>query len=470
MRSLRDRLLHVPPPRSASADANRAPDAARDATKLEALRAQMDAMLAHPPARARQGRDVESRVPHGGGRAAASLAFTTEETDEGPVHVRRTVYGATHRVGATEMAPFARASSELLSLLALDPALADLAPSGALFFDTETTGLSGGTGTVAFLIGLAFLEGDDVVVEQYFLEELGDERPMLARVRDRVRDATMLISYNGKSFDAPLLRTRFMMARLEAFPERPHLDLLHVARRVHKEVIPHAERTRRALRLCDLERDVLGLERVGDVAGAEVSACYMHFLRSGDEEVLRAVVDHNAWDVLSMVALAGLYGEPLEDTRLRAGDLPGVARTLQKAGDLTLAASFAGAAVSRANDTSDRAAALYARAEVQRARGDRASALLDLEALAEDVDVPAVRLRLAQLYEHHVRDYEAALRAVERGTGERESAAERRAARLMKKQARVLAPAAPKTPRARARAHAPAAQGDLDTLLLRGKK
>jgi len=252
------------------------------------------------------------------------LPFVTSESDRGPLHVRRLELGASHRIGNAPVFAARHADARLLSLLALDPVLASCDPEKALYLDTETTGLSQGSGTVAFLVGLAYFHGDKLVVEQLLVRNLGEEAPMLERLLERVRDASVVVTFNGKAFDVPLLRTRLVMARLEAMPEVPHLDLLHVARRLHKA---------RGIdcRLVGLEREVLGFERVDDTPGGEVSACYLHFLRTGQTRPLLGVVEHNAWDVETMVALVGLYGEPLDSSRLSADDLAGVSLTLKRA-------------------------------------------------------------------------------------------------------------------------------------------
>jgi hypothetical protein len=311
------------------------------------------------------------------------------------------------------------ASAELLALLALDPSLATCNPRGALYLDTETTGLAGGTGTVAFLVGLAFFEGDALFVEQILVRALGEEAPMLARVADRIRHASMLVTFNGKSFDLPLLRTRFVLARIGAVPEPPHLDLLHVARRLHKA---------RGIecRLTGIERHVLGFERVGDVPSGEVSGHYLHFLRTGHAGALLGVVEHNAWDVVAMAALVGLYGEPLVSTELHADDLVGVARTLRRAGELEQASGVADVAVARGGGVES----LRARAEIAKARGERARALADFESLAAAVDDPRARLELAKLYEHFVKEPARALAVIEGGVAERTEQTHKRKARL----------------------------------------
>ncbi len=373
------------------------------------------------------------------------LPFVTSETPLGPLHLRVQRLSAAHRTGHAPVGSAREASPEVLALLALDPALAGCDPAGALFLDTETTGLAGGTGTVAFLVGLAWWdrreiageapsgapsgEGATLVLEQILVRALGEEAPMLERVRERIAAASMLVTFNGKSFDLPLLRTRFVMASMTAPSEPPHLDLLHVARRVHKE------RTRRsagACRLTALERDILGFERIDDVPGGEVSARYLHFLRTGDASALLGVIEHNAWDVVAMAALMGLYGEPLiGQSRLAAEDLAGLARTLRRAGALDRAMEAAESAVERSAGASHEP--LRARADIAKARGDRVRALTDFEALASAVDDASVRLELAKIYEHWVGAPAQALAWTARGTGESSERAEKRTLRLARK-------------------------------------
>jgi len=331
-------------------------------------------------------------------------------------------------MGRTPIAGGRDASPELLALLALDPGLTACDPARALYLDTETTGLAGGTGTVAFLVGLARWDGGSertLVLEQLLVRALGEEGPVLDQVRQRIEGASMLVTFNGKSFDMPLLRTRFVMARQPAPVEPPHLDLLHVARRVH------GRRPGEGCRLGALERDILGFERVDDVPSSEVSARYMHFIRTGDAGALLGVIEHNAWDVVAMVALVGLYGE-MEHEALAATDLAGVARTLRRAGSLDRAMAVAEAAVERGATPET----LRARADIAKARGERHRALADLEAIAATVDDPSVRLELAKLCEHWLRAPARALGWVEQGTGESAERLRRRADRLARKAAR----------------------------------
>ncbi|HRI72158.1 MAG TPA: ribonuclease H-like domain-containing protein [Polyangium sp.] len=353
---------------------------------------------------------------------ATELPFYLERTDVGPLYVRREKAVPAARVGRVPLVSARDADPAMLSLLALDPALATCDVRKALFLDTETTGLQGGTGTVPFLLGMAFYDANHggFVLEQALLRRLGEEAPILELATRRLEEASMIITYNGKSFDMPLLRTRFIMNRLPVPADKPHLDLVHVARRIHGQRLKN--RT-----LVNIENEVLGRERVGDVAGADVVACYMHYLRTGDDSALSGVVEHNAADVLSMVALVGLYGEPLGS--LGGADLAGVAKTLRRAGQLERAAEMADAALDKGGGSIAR----RARGDIAKARGDKARALLDYEVLATEVDDPSVRLELAKLYEHHVKAFTSALALVEQGTGETNLDLEKRKARLARK-------------------------------------
>lgn len=354
------------------------------------------------------------------------LPFLTEETPFGTRHRRVMHLPASHRVGRLPTHAAKVADANLLALFALDPAIVGKHPERALYLDTETTGLSGGAGTVAFLVGLAYWREGSFVLEQLLVRNLGEELPMLMRVKELVAEADWLVTFNGKSFDMPLLRARFTMARVEAPREPAHLDLLHVARRLHRA-------RGFECKLTTLEREVLGFLRTDDIPSGEVSACYLHFLRTGDARGLLSVIEHNAMDVVGMAALVGLYGEELASTQLSAHDLVGVARTLHRAKKFDTAFVMADRAVEEGAGVEG----LRVRAELAKARGDKMRALRDFESLAAQVDCPRTRLELAKLYEHHVKEPARALSMVERGTTEKPAASERRSRRLSGKVART---------------------------------
>jgi uncharacterized protein len=384
---------------------------------LDALRGKMEEILgrAPPPSPARAD------------PSATALPFV-QKPERGELHIRRERLEPSRHVGRMPLSAAASADPAMLALLGLDPTLGACDFRRALYLDTETTGLGGGAGILAFLIGLAWFDDEGrLAFEQLLLTRPADEPAMLELVSERLERASVLVTYNGKAFDAPLIAGRFVMNHLPPPARLPHFDLLHVARRLHKPRLG-------ACRLVGLESDVLGFVRGDDIAGADVAPRYAHFLRTGDESALSAVVEHNALDVLSMVALVGLYGEPLGV--LHDADLVGLARTLKRAGALEQAARAANMAVERGAG----APARRARGAIAKALGDRARALSDFEALAREVDDPAVRLELAKLYEHHVRAPARALEVVRQGTGERAARAEKRRARLERKIARAKAP------------------------------
>jgi uncharacterized protein YprB with RNaseH-like and TPR domain len=168
-----------------------------------------------------------------------------------------------------------------------------------LFFDLETTGLSGGAGTQAFLVGCGWFDAEGgFITRQYLLSHYADERPVLHTFAGDLAAAGALVSFNGKSFDAPMLETRYLFHRLEwRGSHLPHLDVLHPARRFWG-----AERTD-GCSLGALERAVLGAGRVGDIPGIEIPARYFQFVRTGDPRPLAAVLDHNRLDLMSLAAL-----------------------------------------------------------------------------------------------------------------------------------------------------------------------
>jgi uncharacterized protein YprB with RNaseH-like and TPR domain len=164
-----------------------------------------------------------------------------------------------------------------------------------MFFDLETTGLNGGAGTHVFLIGCGWFDDDRFLTRQFVMTRFSDERPMLQAVARDFDRAGALVSFNGKSFDAPVLETRYLFHRLEWFGgETPHIDVLHPARQFWK---------RDDCSLGALERQLVGHRRIGDVAGFEVPARYFQFIRTGDARPLAAVLEHNRLDLLSLAAL-----------------------------------------------------------------------------------------------------------------------------------------------------------------------
>ena len=170
-------------------------------------------------------------------------------------------------------------------------------PQRWLFLDTETTGLSGGSGTYAFLVGIAWWDAAGLEVEQFFMRDHSEEHSVLFELRERMIKRPILVTFNGKSFDWPLLETRFRMTRsIPPHPPLVHIDLLHPARQLWRLRVGNA-------RLSQLEEHVLGWRREGDVFSELIPQIYFDFLRDGSAEPLVPVIRHNQMDLRGLAAL-----------------------------------------------------------------------------------------------------------------------------------------------------------------------
>ena len=270
---------------------------------LVALRERIAAITARPRGSnlepSPSGRRLAFPSPSGGGQGGGAARLpsncTEEATPFGPVAVRREWFAddGSQDVGA------------LSTCLGLSPD--EL--RRPLFLDTETTGLSGGTGTVAFLVGLAWRDGDGLALAQYFLCDFDQEKALLWAVGQCISQAGVLVSYNGRSFDWPLLQTRLVLRRA-VWASPPHLDLLTLARRIFRPRLPDCA-------LQTIEQSVLELHRADDLPGSLIPSRYFAWLRQGDSRVLDPVFVHNQQDVLSMALLLARFEALLGDS----GDL-----------------------------------------------------------------------------------------------------------------------------------------------------
>ena len=173
-----------------------------------------------------------------------------------------------------------------------------------VFIDLETTGLSGGAGTVAFLVGCGFFDLGAFQVRQFLLTSYASERALLWAVAEFFKDADLIVTYNGKSFDVPVMETRWLFHRLQMpLDGVPHFDMVHPARRLWRPRAAATEMDEGGCRLGTLERTLFEVNRVGDVGGFEVPARFFRFLRSGDPRPLEAVLEHNRFDLVSLAAV-----------------------------------------------------------------------------------------------------------------------------------------------------------------------
>ena len=203
-------------------------------------------------------------------------------------------------------------------------------PDEWLFLDTETTGLSGGSGTYPFLVGIAWWEGGGLEIEQLFMREYSEERSLLFALRERIAEHPVLVTFNGKSFDWPLLETRYRMSRKISAPTpRAHLDFLHPARNLWRLRLG-------SVRLSELERHVLGWDRGADLLSGLIPQIYFDYLRGGPPERLVPVLNHNQLDLRGLAALSSRILSLLSDVENLGQDgleLFGVSRICEKRGE-----------------------------------------------------------------------------------------------------------------------------------------
>jgi uncharacterized protein YprB with RNaseH-like and TPR domain len=262
----------------------------------------------HLPAQPRpQGKTIEELIS---GEVA--------NTSYGCFFVHREAYPLDHRHGSHTLADLLAHPLYGPALLAHDERLAEIALQRVAFIDTETTGLAGGTGTYAFLVGVGLFDEEGFTVHQFFMRDYDEEPAQLYALGQLLKGVEAVVSFNGKAFDLPLLETRFIMARQPPhLLGSPHLDLLPVARRFWKHRLESCA-------LSSLEAEVLGVRRTqDDVPGWLIPSLYMDYARSGDARDMPRIFYHNAQDILSLVTLTARLCDLLAAPLPSAGDPSG---------------------------------------------------------------------------------------------------------------------------------------------------
>jgi uncharacterized protein YprB with RNaseH-like and TPR domain len=266
-----------------------------------------------------------------------------------------------------------------------------------VYIDTETTGLSGGSGTLAFLIGIAVIGDDDIALTQFLLTGFGAEAAMLSAFAETLSGDDRLVSYNGKSYDLPLLLTRFRMQALSHPLEGlPHLDLLHPVRRLFGSRWSNC-------RLQTLERNLLGFRRVDDLPGSEAPAAWFDYVRAGHADRLVRVVDHNRQDIISLAVAHCVLARVIDQPRTCDMDLAALARWLAEH-DETAARNLLEAHANRLCTDGRRLLGGF-----YRRTGDWTRAVATWEQLAASGCTDS-RERLAKYHEHISKDLHAARR------------------------------------------------------------
>lgn len=326
------------------------------------------------------------------------------ETPAGPGYVIESVYDGGYCHGEVSVVRARALPLERLARQVRDERLAALRPEELCFIDTETTGL-GGAGAMVFLCGVARFEGARLVLRQYLLPGPEYEGALLGGLEAELESAGGLVSYNGKAFDIPALETRYVLARQRPrLRELPHLDLLHPNRRLFRGAfVSH--------RLAAVERELLGFERGEDCPSAEVPERYREFALTGDPTHIQPVLRHNAWDVLSLVALAARLGATCDDP-----DQPlQAARAADYAGEWAEAAARYEAALAGGLPRALRLEALEKAARAHARAGEFGRAAACWEALLGEPRARRVApfVELAKLREWRLGDRAGALRLME---------------------------------------------------------
>ncbi|NWF92130.1 MAG: ribonuclease H-like domain-containing protein [Syntrophaceae bacterium] len=334
-------------------------------------------------------------------------------TPEGEVFQVKESFPPHFRYGEMSLAEILGIPTYPAHLLSRDERLRELDLRRALFLDTETTGLAGGTGTLAFMIGLGFFEGDGFLVHQFFIRDYSEERVCLSLVRDVIESFQFLVTFNGRYYDIPLLETRFILSRLSSrIREMPNFDLLYPSRRIWKGAYDNC-------RLITLESQLLGMERMDDVPSEWIPYLYFEYLRTGDASKIHRVFYHNQMDILTMVALAGrihlVYHDPQAARPRKGVEHFALGRLFWEHGDPGKAISCFEIALKRCDETLTwevmrwLSMAFKKTGQVERAR----SLWEEMVSWPYQKDLFPY-IELAKYHEHRLRNFETAIAYVEK--------------------------------------------------------
>jgi uncharacterized protein YprB with RNaseH-like and TPR domain len=323
----------------------------------------------------------------------------------GEVFVVEQRYAADYLHGSTPV--FCSRPLALISQWANDPRIAELPLSSFVFLDTETTGLMGGTGTYAFLIGVArFIDGQ-FILRQYFMRDPSEEPALLEALAEFLAPAQALITFNGKAFDIPLLTTRYTLFSIPVpYKGYAHLDLLPLARRLWRDRLES-----RALKY--LEANILGLQRaIEEVEGREIPYIYFDYLRDRDARPLAGVFYHNAMDMVTMAALLTHMNEMISnpyDGQVEHGlDFIALGKLFEDLGLWEEACRLFERGLQCEITESDFGLAVKRLSILQKRRGDFEEAVRLWEKAAAEGHIYA-HIEIAKYYEHKRRDIKSAL-------------------------------------------------------------
>jgi uncharacterized protein len=368
---------------------------------------------------------LQARVEHS--HVENWLGGEEVETPFGRHFETEKLYERHRRHGSCDIGSLAELPHDLLGAIS-EGASPNAPPEQWAFLDTETTGLAGGTGTCAFLVGVGRITPEGFRVRQFFMRDYAEEASLLDALTRHLAPFRVLITYNGRTFDQPLLETRYRLNRSRPpFGRLAHLDLLHGARRLWKLRYE-------SCRLVDLETQVLGVERKGDIPGALIPYLYFEYLRTRGAARMLPVFHHNATDILTLACLTGIVPLAFQDpARMGAlfrhgAEMAGIARWLREAGELEQARALFRRAVDAGLGDELLFHTLWDIGLIERKLGAEDAALAvwtDLAAARNPFRVRALE-ELAKHYEHRQKDRARALQMTRAALEHEDSPALRR--------------------------------------------
>lgn len=323
-------------------------------------------------------------------------------------------YKENYQAGKIYLSEILEIDPEIFSQLSLSNPISNLDIGKTVFLDIETTGLSGGSGTYPFLIGIGFFQNQKFCLRQFFMPDYSKEKAMLFDLTELLQDYEHLVTFNGKGYDIPILNGRFILQRIKPnFGLQSHLDLLFPSRRFWKKRLKDCS-------LLNLERKILGIERLMDIPGYLIPQVYFDYLKDGKTEQLKLVLEHNRYDILAMVGLLAQLGKILQEPEkleaLHSEDWVCLSRHYFYAGDLARAKTCGEKAVQK-NSREE----IYTEVNLHLGRiykklaeWDKAEKLWHNLLLENSGFRLEPYLELAKLYEHKLKDYRKAIGLVEK--------------------------------------------------------
>ena len=358
-------------------------------------------------------------------------------TPEGEAFQAKEYFPPDYRYGEMTLSETLEIPAYPAHLLLRDERLRELDFRKALFLDTETTGLSGGTGTVAFMVGVGFFQGDEFLVHQLFMRDYSEERASLSILQEILKSFQFLVTFNGKHYDIPLLETRFILSRKSSkIREMPNFDLLYPSRKIWKGAYENC-------RLVTLESRLLGMEREDDIPSEWIPSLYFDYVQTGDARKIHRVFYHNRMDILTMVALAGrihlIYHDPQTASPRKGVEHFSLGRLFWDHGERDKAIPCFEIALKRCDDElSWEVMKWLSMAFKKTGEGDKARSLWE-----EMMDWPYKKdghpyIELAKYHEHRLKEFEKAITYVDQALAITPSYQEREIGLLLERKQRLL--------------------------------